>query len=204
MTEQNYYIEYLNQLKNSVRNSIGFKLSLLHLLEEKLSQDLEGTINVLPFSLHLKESLLVDCILTVSKLVEDRGRNNMSVHKFLRIAQQNIQKISWKENITVTYADIESQIDQLKKIDEKVNNLITIRDRFFAHADKKYFFDRSLVWTDYPNIYRDIDNIIDVVNNIIVEHERWLSNSMTIEFSQEAYIVANKLWDQWKSIRSNE
>jgi hypothetical protein len=66
----------------------------------------------------------------------------------------------------ITYQTIESHRGKIKSI-PLLNSVKTRRDKFHAHFDKKYFFDRDLISKDAPIAWGDIEKVKEIMKDII-------------------------------------
>ena len=71
-----------------------------------------------------------------------------------------------KDRVPITFQTIKEDRDKIEKI-EALANIRLRRDKFHAHFDKEYFFDRSKIDDDAPLTYSAIEQIIEVMGEII-------------------------------------
>ena len=69
---------------------------------------------------------------------------------------------------------------------------MTQRDKYFAHADKDYFFEPGKLSDDYPSAYSEMTLILYTIQGIIAEHSLWFRGYMSVCMSGFAYAHAEK------------
>ena len=62
-------------------------------------------------------------------------------------------------------------------------------DKFFAHLDKRYFKEPSRIYIDYPLEVEDVISLVNVVIEIITEHQWELTQSAAISIA-EFYMIS--------------
>lgn len=65
----------------------------------------------------------------------------------------------------ITFENIKEDRKRIQSL-EFLPNIKTRRDKFYAHFDKKYFFDRESLAEDAPLEWGDFENMIDIISDI--------------------------------------
>jgi hypothetical protein len=66
----------------------------------------------------------------------------------------------------ITFHTIEADLNKIKKI-KSLSSIKTRRDKFYAHFDKKYAFEKKKISSDAPIKNTDLDEIILVMKDIL-------------------------------------
>ena len=67
----------------------------------------------------------------------------------------------------ITYQTVKSHREKIQSILSLINSVKTRRDKFHAHFDKKYFFDRDQISKDAPIAWGDIEELKKIMDDII-------------------------------------
>jgi len=125
------------------------------------------------------DSLFSVIVIWVDKLFCEKSERGL--FNFLKFCEYNrkIFKISelkrrrnypdghWMLNREpITYQTIQEDKQKIRDV-ESLPSFKLRRDKFHAHFDKEYFFDRSKLGEDAPLKWPDIDQIIETMKNII-------------------------------------
>jgi len=65
----------------------------------------------------------------------------------------------------ITYQTVKSHREQIKSI-PSLDHVKTRRDKFHAHFDRKYFFDRDKISNDAPITWGDLEKIKEIMKDI--------------------------------------
>jgi len=123
---QKQYEDYITSLTKYL-NKIEYKAALFIHLNKKLSDKSEEVELVPVIFLPILESLLVDSIISLAKLYEERAERNLI--KFLNFVEGNMSKITWNHQ-TMTHEELNKQkslIDSHNKVMEVINHKRTGR-----------------------------------------------------------------------------
>lgn len=191
MTPHEYYEKFLSRIEHMVYNAAALKLATFKYFDEQLAQNYIGTVKAFPLLPLLRDSLQIDCVMTLSKLLED-DRGDKTLQKFINYTATNRKSIKWSNNKDVAYEDITKQLELLEQINIEIKNLLTQRDKYFAHADNAYFFDPGKLSDDYPSAYNEMNLILSTIQGVISEHSCWFRGSMIASMSGYAYAHAER------------
>ncbi len=186
---QENYEKFLSRIEHMIYHGATLKLATFKYFDEQLVQDFNSSVKAFPLLPLIRDSLQIDCVMTLSKLVEGT-RSDKTIQKFINYTEANHKHIRWKKSIT--HKDISQQRQLLQNIQDQIDNLLTQRDKYFAHADKEYFFEPGKLSADYPSAYSEMVLILSTVQKIISEHSEWVNGSMKIDMSGFAYAHAEK------------
>jgi hypothetical protein len=119
-------------------------------------------------------------ILWVNNLLEPRGER--SFFNFLAFAENNLEVFAlsrlqerrgypdghWmlQQYDPITFESIKSDRNKLKRI-KSLPHFRTRRDKFHAHFDKDYAFDKKKIASDAPLNWSDLDEVVTVLGDIL-------------------------------------
>lgn len=79
--------------------------------------------------------------------------------------------------------DIKSDVlkfeSELNQYSEQFESLKGLRDKIYAHLDKKYFYDRKKISEEYVVCYQDIEGILNIIHKNL--------NIISIDYNRKAY-----------------
>ena len=125
--------------------------------------------------LSIRESLLVDSVLSLAKLYETRSDRNLD--SFLKFVEGNLKSITW-QNTPVTKEQIVTQRELIKSREATIKNILSQRDKFYAHHDKEYFTENTSLGLDYPITIDDVEELIRIAQEINSAHNFALTGEM--------------------------
>jgi len=153
-------------------------LALFRRLHERRIDRFEE-MNIAPaFFQVVTDALLSAIILWVDKLLEERGQRG--IFNFLTFIENNrnilaIEQLKRRNN----YPDDHWMLDRKPITHETVNKdreciqslnclqrFRTLRDKFYAHFDIEYFFDREPMAQEAPS-WGDLGKVIEVISDVI-------------------------------------
>ncbi len=132
-----------------------------------------------PFFLVVRDALFSAIVLWVNKLFDEKSERGL-VH-FLTFCEYNRSMFEIEElQCRLNYPDGHWMLDRepillktIREDRERINKLKSLRsfklrrDKFHAHFDKKYFFDRKKLSQDAPLKWSDLEEVIRVMKDII-------------------------------------
>ena len=137
-------------------------------------------INISPaFFQTVIDSLFSVIVIWVDKLFCEKSERGLL--NFLTFCEHNrkifeISELKRRRNYTdghwmlnreqITYKSIQEDKQRLKDV-ESLPSFKLRRDKFHAHFDKAYFFDRKKLGEDAPLKWKDLDQIIEIMKDII-------------------------------------
>ncbi len=150
-----------------------------HIYERK--QDRLDEMNIAPcFFGTVISSLFTVIILWVNNLLDpkaERGfinflsfvENNLGIFAISRLQERrNYPAGHWMlDRDPITFDSIESDRKILKDIAESLSSFKTQRDKFHAHFDKDYAFQKKKISKDAPIKWKDLDEVIDIMKGIL-------------------------------------
>jgi hypothetical protein len=169
--------EYRHYLKHEAIRLASF-VNLFRRLYERRVDRLEE-MNIAPaFFQVATDALLSAIILWVDKLFDERGKRG--IFNFLMFVEQNrnilaIEQLKRRKNYPDGHWMLNRDPITLETIngDRKciqslgcLQNFTTLRDKFFAHFDKEYFFDRERLANEAPT-WGDFEKVITVISDVI-------------------------------------
>lgn len=205
----NNYKLLVDRLEHIIYDNIAVKLASYSGFNKSLNDDYEGTLKSFPLLFFIVESLQVDSVLTVYKIVDNREERTKRY--LLKYAKENLSVLSAKYP-KLTADVLTKNENSLNDLSENINRIKTQRDKYYAHSDKEYFLEPGNLLIDFPNTYEDLVEISIKLQHIISDHRDiiygnrrvcisdfvYLNTIRTIEFLKEA----SKEWH--KKYRPNE
>ena len=170
--------DYREYLKSEVVRLVSY-IKLYRRINEKRTDRLDE-INIAPsfFQVTL-DALFSAIILWVYKLLGSRSERGFinflsfveNNRKILEIPELQRRKEypdgHWMlDREPITYQTIENHRKQIAEL-ESLPHFKLRRDKFHAHFDKKYFFDRGKIGNDAPLKWSDLEAVIEVMGDIL-------------------------------------
>lgn len=183
---QEYYESYVSRLNDIIYNNIAIKLGTLRGFNQSLKEDYDKTIKSFPLLYFIVESLQVDCVLTISKLIEN-DRGDKTIQKFINFVSSNRTKLKGKHIYKLSEIILENK-EELEKHKIIIERILFQRDKYYAHSDNNYFLTPGNLIHDFPSTQDDLATITVALQNIISKHTYAINGSMTICISDFAYV----------------
>jgi hypothetical protein len=170
--------QYRDHLENEVTRLNSYVQLYKHVNKRK--QDRLDELNIAPcFFGTVIDSLFTVIILWVNNLVDpeaERGfynflsfiENNRGIFAISRLQERNDYPDGhWMLNREpIIYESIESDRKKLKNI-KALPSFKIRRDKFHAHFDKDYAFQRKQISSDAPIKFSDLDEVVEVLKGIL-------------------------------------
>jgi len=170
--------EYREYLKSEVVRLVSY-IKLYRRINEKRTDRLDE-INIAPsfFQVTL-DALFSAIILWVDKLLGSRSERGF--FNFLSFIENNrklfeISELQRRKEYPdghwmldrepITYQTVETHRKQIAEL-ESLPHFKLRRDKFHAHFDKEYFFDRGKLGNDAPLKWSDLEAVIEVMGDIL-------------------------------------
>ncbi|WP_026904005.1 hypothetical protein [Pedobacter glucosidilyticus] len=162
------YEDYLEAFESIIYDNLAIKLAAFKGFKECLDSDFKTASTNLPLLYFIINSMHVDTVMTICKLIEN-NRGEGTIQNFLNFISSN-QKIIQKKYKDCGVNVVNDNKVDLESLNEKIIIIIKQRDKYFAHADKEYFLNPNKISIDFPNTYDDISDILRVLQKIISAH----------------------------------
>lgn len=192
-SEINDYKSYTFALKDIIYNSIAIKLASFIGFKESLISD-QRISEIFPLLPILLESLHVDCVITMSKLIEGK-RGDKTIQKYLDFLIYNQEKIS-RTYPKLTEKIIRKNKEDLSCVGDLINSILYQRDKYYAHADNEYFLKPNNIHEDFPNTYEELAVITRTLQSIISCHIEIITNSKVVCISDLVILNTTKTIDK--------
>jgi hypothetical protein len=170
--------QYRESLKQEMTRLACF-IRVYRLLHERRADRLEE-LNIAPgFFLTVEDALFSAIVLWIDKLFAtdaDRGLHNFlkfveyhrplfSIEAFQR--RRNLPDRDWRlDRAPVDHAMVTADREAITNF-EPLQSFRLRRDKFHAHFDKRYFFNRSRIAEDAPLKWSDLDQTIELLKDIL-------------------------------------
>lgn len=128
--------------------------------------------------------------LNTYKLVSNREKRG--INDWLTKARENYKAllpsvyIGWSDELqserkVISEKEYREIIDEhfsmLAEHEKIINNLTALRDKGFAHSDKKYFSDPSLLEKDYPINWIELESLYKTIAVVLRKHHSFINHS---------------------------
>jgi hypothetical protein len=170
------YREYLHQEASRLASYVALYRRLHELRSERLAE-----MNTAPgFFQVVIDALFSVIVLWVHKMFDERSERGLA--NFLTFCEYNRQLFELKElkrrknypdghwmlknRKPVTIDSINEDRERIKKL-ESLPSFKLRRDKFHAHFDKKYFFDRQKLAHEAPLKWSDLTEVVETMKDII-------------------------------------
>lgn len=174
-----------------------------YLKEKSGDEENLRAMNVAPafFQLTIK-SFQYSAMMGLARLYEPPTRNSKSIFKFLNFIENNHKQIFSNDpqvkkklgrSSDVDYSTVIKHREQLSEVGTVINNLLTWRDKAFAHNDKKYFSARESLGIEFPLTYKEIETLIELAADIFNTYQIAYNGIKTVIEPTNTYDVNNVL-----------
>jgi hypothetical protein len=180
-TEEKTFEQYRESLKQEAGRLACF-IRVYRLLQERRGDRLEE-LNITPcFFQTVEDALFSAIVLWIDKLFAEGKERGL--HNFLRFVENHQPLFSteefqrrrglpdgdWRlERASVDYAMVAADREAIINF-EPLKSFRLRRDKFHAHFDKRYFFDRSRIAEEAPLTWSDLDKAIELFKNILNQY----------------------------------
>jgi len=170
------YREYLHQEATRLASYIALYRRLHDLRAERFDE-----MNIAPaFFQVVIDALFSVIVLWAYKMFDEKSERGLA--NFLKFCEYNLEIFELKElqrrrkypdghwmlkdRKPVTIETINEDRERIRKL-ESLPSFKLRRDKFHAHFDKKYFFDRKKVVKEAPLKWSDLTQLVEAMKNII-------------------------------------
>ena len=158
---------------------------------ERLGDALWEVEPLLPYII---KSIEVDLHMAAARLLgASSDKSERSLPNFIDFCIRNSTQIRLK----VPSLSERALFGQKQKIEAHRDAIASIkgrRNKFFAHADKKYFDQPERIYDDYPLGQKDFISLLKTLIEIVGEHERWLHpNTASGHFAEALHISVDNM-----------
>lgn len=184
------YELYVSTYCDLIYSKVALKLGAYKAHVEALKREPYDMNRANPLMPLMVESIQIDCVMTVSKLIEN-GRGDRTFQKFLAFVESNIKAIS-EVYPEISVSLVAEQRVALEAIESQVRSILTQRDKYFAHADKEYFFTPNKITEDFPGTYTELTKIIQTLQGIVSKHKQLTTGGCPVCMAGFAYAFSDK------------
>jgi hypothetical protein len=183
------YKSLLERINQILAGSLVPKAAIYEQFMAEIEADPDRTLSDVPLLVPIIEALETDLILTMSKLLETDTYGNIT--KLINLAQTHRTKIPWRTGMSATaLMKHHSEIVSRTSI---IDALMSQRNKYYAHADKRFFLDPGRRHAEYPLTWRDTVEVIRCLQNIVAEHSQHLTGSFAVSADTFFRIAAAQL-----------
>lgn len=171
MAQENYkrrVEKYASLLHGTDQDGLICKLQIYQSFLEKQRDIGDRLWEIEPLLFYLIKSLEQDVHLTLAKFFEDNG---YGIGRFLRFCIASRQQITWASGQPPGEELLKEQVVALDAHKECITSIVGRRNKFFAHRDKEYLYDKDQVFLDYPLAEDDVVGLANTLISIVSEHE---------------------------------
>ena len=191
----NQYKNYLRRLQEIVGLEVVPKTAIFDYFTSHIYKEDEAPEEVEPLIWYLQSALLTDLTFTIYRLY-DRGADR-NIYHFVEFADQNKSKIEWLKPLE--RSDYEKQRELLSSIENITDTLKKRRNKYFAHYDKKYFYDPDQIEAELPFSNNNAKHLVRVAQGILNQHSHALDGTGKISIDGFAYVAADNLYQKLKN-----
>ncbi|MFB4168255.1 hypothetical protein [Virgibacillus sp. JSM 102003] len=198
--------DIVKQFVNDVEGLLEelYQLNSFYLLNKYLKQksnqeDNLNAMNKAPAFFNLTiHSFQYSSIMGLAKIFEPASRDSKSINNFLNFVESNHKKIFLNDSTTkkklgrtlnIDESTIIKHKEKLCEVEPIVKNLLSWRDKSFAHNDKRYFKDREALGRDFPITYKEIENLIQLAAEILNTYQVGYNGNSTHIIPSNTYDV---------------
>jgi hypothetical protein len=136
-----------------------------------------------PFFNHVQQCFSRVLIIEVTKLLDDRKNNELSLFRWINRASQEATALNPKlwsgtEEVSVSVAEYRKVLIQtslaLHELDATIKTLKTHRDKYLAHNDRMYFNNSAFLIENAPLPDKEIRSSLDVIYDVLNEQSLYL------------------------------
>lgn len=182
---------YLGRLVDIVQMSLVPKIAFFSYLTDKPSDYNETLIETEPLLHYVHSSLHYEIVLTLFRLYDKRNSCRNIFH-FLNWIEQNSKYIEWK--INPTGSSIKAFKLALDAVEPEMALLIARRNKYFAHYDKKFFYDPSVMDIEYPFTHSNALTLVRLLQKIICHFSQARSGAVPLAIDDIVTISADNLF----------
>ena len=176
--DEKLFEQYRESLKQEATRLACF-IRVYRLLHERRADRL-AELNIAPgFFLTIEDALFSAIMLWLDKLLAEEA--NRGLYNFLKFVEHHRPLFStdafkrrrslpdgdWRlDRAPVDYAMVVADREAITNF-EPLKSFRLRRDKFHAHFDKRYFFDRSRIAVDAPLKWSDLDQAMELLKDIL-------------------------------------
>lgn len=161
----------LSEILEVLTNRVMLLDTILYILKCLYDSQRDKRIEVLNFAVGffvpVRQALHQYAILELSKLFDKRE------HRSLRYYVEQVKTHFRTLEIDREYFTlklVESQLEEIDAAQSTIENLITQRDKVYAHSDSKYFGKETNLHKDAPLSVGDLSQLVDLAKKIVESH----------------------------------
>lgn len=144
-------------------------------------------------------AMQTEVLLELARILESKDRSWGNLEKFLNFAATNGSKIKWEtgtfsENVAFRHKS------NLAAHAAVISSIQGRRDKVLAHLDRKYFFEPESVDDDYPITDDAIIALANAIIDILSEHERGISNTISFHLAEFYHIAIDNMVRDLESV----
>lgn len=177
---------------NSEATRLACYVALYRRLFERRNDRLQE-MNLAPaFFSTVTDSLFSVIILWADKLFDEKGQRG--IFDFLVFVESNLSMLAieqlkrrreypdghWmldRDNITLE--TVKAERERIRSL-ECLKSIAIRRDKFHAHFDREYFFDRNRLEEEAPLVWDDFERVIQVISDIINQYSTAYDGNMFV------------------------
>lgn len=163
MTVTERFRAYLDRLRSLVYMELGPKVAVANYFHRDIYGFKEHPEDVDPLIWFFQSGLHYDVTLSLHRLVDRRGERN--IFHFIDFMERDVGKIQWKRKPDLSFfSDCRAK---LSAISVSIDHLKTRRDKFFAHYDKRFFYEPDKMDVDCPFTSQDAIEVVRALQFVV-------------------------------------
>lgn len=184
------YEKYLERMNHLVFSELVPKAAIFDYFTRHATETEDALEENEPLIWYVRSGLHYDVTFSLYRLYDNNSDRN--IYHFIDFAEQQASSIPWKTSLTST--DFTFQRSLLATVEQQKERLRKRRNKFFAHYDKKYFYEPDNITNDFPFSNSDAIEMIRVLQQIVGKHSFALHASAMISMEHVFYVAAEKLY----------
>lgn len=161
MDSKTYFTKIIRVLDNECETGLSHYWMWKNIedLKEESNKNLDKSSNL------TSQAHYDSCLLHLFRLV-DIHPDSRGIMKFLKFIENHLRifKFSTPEEVKKS---VEEDRDVFRNSGNVIKNIIGLRDKYYAHLDRKYFFERRKVLIDFPVSQEQLENLYININKIL-------------------------------------
>lgn len=190
--EYGEYVTYLERLNHLIYVELVPKVAMLDYFSVHARKYEPPPEEVEPLLWFITSGVYYDVTLSLYRLF-DNNNSDRNIHHFINVTSNELRIIPWKSppsksDVAKHRLDIES-----KRV--LIDRLTSRRNKFFAHYDKKYFYDPNLISDDFPFSIEDAKELTRILQRIISFYHGALHGNWPLSLEGFVYVGAERIYD---------
>lgn len=138
---------------------------------KELENNKSGEINNIDEQYLTKKAHFDSALMHLFRLIDEHP-DSKGIEKYLGFVG-NHPRIFRKIEPEIVNKFINDDKASLKIMHKAVKNILGLRDKYYAHIDRKYFMNKDKAFNDYPVTPEDIENLFILIGGILGKYNEF-------------------------------